>query len=209
MRQRPAAASARPYNTALKVGASLPIRATLGETRFAETARGVVFAHSMADPLPQERLQMVAERAECLYSEIPWPAGAAVFYDRAGLAQRAHADYLAGAQRLIESLKKPTFIVGSKHDVTALLPPWVAATPIVLNGEPAWLAVLHTDAAAVPTAGRTTDLLACLGATYDAAYDFSCGYGNALSNFRYRIGSDIDLKCLDYVSRKVINVPSD
>lgn len=203
MRPRQPGAFARPYNTGLKVGADWPGRAGLGETRFAETARGVVFAHSLTDPLPEKRLQLVAGRAECLYSEIPWLAGSTAFYDRAGLAPRPHAEYVAGAAALIDSLRKPTFLVGSKHDL-GVIAGRAPERRIRLNGAKVWLAILHTDASDVPEVGVTSDLLAWLAARFSGAYDFSCGYGNALSYFAYCIGSDIDLKCLSYVHKEIL-----
>src|SRR5208337_3619511 len=127
---------ARPYNTAL--ASSIPaVRAELTDTKFAFSDRGVVFAHDILEPLPEVMDRLIGSRVECLYAETPWVAGSATFYERAGLAPKPHAEYVSAVERLIEHFGKPAFIVCSKRDAAAL---GEAVSPIVLNGERAWLA---------------------------------------------------------------------
>jgi hypothetical protein len=196
-------AEPRPYNTGLREqGGEWPGRADLEETRFAETPRGMVFAHDIIDALPADKLALIRKRADCLYSEIPWVAGAGRFYYRAGLKGRPHRDYVQALAGLIENFMKPAFIVGAKADTRILAQGSISL--IALNRRPAWLAVAYADRPP-PECHATSDLLAWLGATYRGVYDFSCGYGGALAYFAYAVGSDIDAKCLNYVERKILN----
>jgi len=186
---------ARPYNTAL--ASSIPaVRAELTDTKFAFSDRGVVFAHDILEPLPEVMDRLIGSRVECLYAETPWVAGSATFYERAGLAPKPHAEYVSAVERLIEHFGKPAFIVCSKRDAAAL---GEAVSPIVLNGERAWLA---RAGGGTIEADTVETLRARLAERYAGVYDFSCGYGNALGEFSFFVGSDIDQKCLDYIRRK-------
>jgi hypothetical protein len=191
-----------PYNSALKSQAWRG-RDSLGETAFAESARGLVFAHSIIDPMPDDKFALIQAKAECVYGEIPWPAGSPVFYERAGVAPHPHGDLALAAKALIDALAKPTFIIASKRDA-----PLFAADPrpILINGGDAWLAISHADRAP-PPCRTTTELLAWLAGEYRSVYDFCCGYGVALRRFAYFIGSDIDRKCLRYIEREWLDAP--
>jgi hypothetical protein len=192
---------AEPYNSALKRRA-WPGRSELGETSFAETERGVVFAHNAIEPLPDGWFTLVQARADCLYCEIPWPAAGATFYERAGLEPQPHADLVLSIKaRIIDALRKPSFVIASHRDAPQFAVDELR--PIVINGGAAWLAIAYADRLP-PLCPTTLELLAWLGGQYRSVYDCCCGYGVALRRFAYAIGSDIDRKCLNYVEREIL-----
>ena len=172
------AARTAPYNSALK-GPLWPGREQLSEIGFAESARGMIFAHNICDPLPEPMAERIMRCADCVYCEIPWPASGETFYQRAGA--------------------EPAFLVGAKRDALALADD--AVQLVSLNGRPAWLAI---SGAGVAGYGTTDELLTQLARVYRGVYDFGCGYGAALRLFAYFIGSDIDRKCLAYVQRELL-----
>jgi hypothetical protein len=189
-----------PYNSALK-GGDWPGRQALAETDFAESPRGMVFAHNLFDPLPAARAEAV-RRMECVYSEIPWPAGDVTFYQRAGLPQRPHAAYVAAAKALIDGLKKPSFIIAAKRDAMILATDEVRL--VTLRGRPACLAIAYAGERPPRAAVDTADILAWLAGAYRSVYDFSCGYGAGLKPFAAFVGSDIDRRCLTYVAQELL-----
>ena len=194
-------AASEPYNSALAVSA-WPGRDALSETRFAETGRGMVFAHDVCEPLADELFARIEAQADCVYSEIPWPAGGAAFYRRAGCDVRPHGDMvLAVKARIVDPLRKPSFIIASKRDARFLAAD--AVQPCALNGRPAYLAIVNAEPP--PPCPTTRELLAWLGRRYRSVYDFSCGFGGSLKHFAYAIGSDIDQKCLNYVEWEILN----
>ena len=192
--------AARPiYNSALK-GREWAGRDEFKEIDFAESSRGVVFAHNVCEPLPEAMADRIASRAECFYSEIPWPAARDTFYRRSGVEPRPHGEYIAAVKALLDRFKKPAFIVASKRDAIALAPDEMRL--ISLYGAPGWLAISRTSR--VPEYRTNQDLIAGLAEAYHSVYDFSCGCGVALKPFAYCIGSDIDRKCLAYVAREIL-----
>jgi hypothetical protein len=189
-----------PYNTGLKRGDYSALRAQLGETSQASSPRGVVFAHAVERPLTDHETTIVSQ-VGCIYCELPWPQGWPVFHERAGVAPAgSYADYVAAVARLLARFAKPSFIVCSKAAAAVLAQH--PARPIGLNGDRAWLAASYVED--VPDAVTTEALLTLLGGQYPSVYDFGCGYGNALHGFGFFVGSDIDCKCLDYISRTLL-----
>jgi hypothetical protein len=196
MRAKPAA---RPiYNSALK-GREWAGRDEFQPIDFAESARGMVFAHNICEPLPDAMAERIA-RVECFYSEVPWPAARDTFYQRSGVEPRPHAEYQAAIKGIIDRFKKPTFIIAAKRDAFALAADDVRL--ISLYGDPGWLAI---RGGRPPECRTNQELIARLAEAYGSVYDFSCGCGVALRPFAYFIGSDIDRKCLAYVQRELLS----
>jgi hypothetical protein len=189
-----------PYNTALK-GPGWSGRENLEEIELADSPIGTVFAHNILDPLPEPWAELIEKNAECVYSEIPWPAARDTFYLRSGLAPRPHGEYVAAVKAIVDRFRKPSYIVASKRDAFALADQPVR--PIMHNGYQAWLAIAHA-VQPTPDCVGTPELRAWLGQTYRSVYDFSCGYGAGLRPFEHFIGSDIDRKCLAYVARELL-----
>ena len=190
-----------PYNTALTRTPSLDaLRAGLTGIDHFTSRKGVVFQHDMLEPLSAGHRAIVA-KAECIYSEMPWPPGWKVFHQRAETKQRGGwTDYVAAVDRVIEDLQKPSFIVCPKAAAKILAtehPP----LPIKINGGDGLLVVRNIHPIEVPD---TQALVRALAFVYRSAWDFSCGYGAALHHFRYLIGSDIDRKCLEYIAREYL-----
>jgi hypothetical protein len=185
------------YNSALK-GREWLGRDHLTEIDFAESERGMVFAHNICEPLPEAMAALIESRAECLYSEVPWPAARDTFYRRAGVTPRPHGEYQAAVKAILDRFNKPAFIVAAKRDAMALAD---EVHPIILYGDPGWLAISRGRA---PEYRTNQDLVAQLAKAYRSVYDFSCGCGVALRPFAYFIGSDIDRKCLAYVQRELL-----
>lgn len=192
--------AARPYNTGLKRGDYSALRAELMVTSHAASARGAVFAHAVERPLTADQVAVI-ERCGCIYCELPWPQGWPVFHERAEVAPvGSYADYVGAVRGLLGRFKKPAFIVCAKS--AAMVLAQYPIQPIDLNGGRAWLAASYVEE--VPDARTTEALLAWLGGRYPSVYDFGCGYGNALHGFGFFVGSDIDGKCLDYISRTLL-----
>jgi hypothetical protein len=188
-----------PYNSALK-GPVWAGRDDLAEIEFAESPAGMVFAHNVCDPMPEPFIEQIAKRAECIYAELPWPAGGDTFYARAGVEARPHDDFMFAVKgRIVDPLGKPTFIVASKRDARFLASDDIR--PITHRGGNAWLAASGGPA---PRCETSEELIAYLAGAYRSVYDFSCGYGRSLRPFAFFIGSDIDRKCLAYVARELL-----
>ena len=186
-----------PYNTALKSEKITPC----GRVTFSSTNKGVVFYHDVCYPLSSLITYYIANRAGCIYSEIAWRDGYPKFKERAGVFNdSSYIDYWTGVKSMINTLSLPAFIPCSKTFADFACPNYT--NKIRLNGYDVLLAVWNYS---VVSAYTTTELLKILGEKFNSVYDFSCGYGNALRNFEYCIGSDIDAACLEYVSREILH----
>ena len=196
--------NARPYNTGL-AQAEVALRAQLAEITHAASERGVVFAHAIGTPFTAGQAKIIS-RCACIYCELPWVSGWALFHQRAGVDPvSSYADYIKAVAELLAEFRKPAFIVCSKRSATILSQP--PLRPIGLNGGRAWLAVAYVEGGPdlpLRTPASTEELLGWLAGRFPSVYDFGCGYGNALRRFSYFVGSDIDKKCLDYIARELL-----
>lgn len=191
-----------PYNTALKSPRfDYAGRDKLDRLQYVNTNRGMVFAHDMCKPLPEVRMNVIRERCQCVYTEIPWMAGWGIFHERAGKSpSNGYGFFVDAIKRLIDELQKPSFVVCSKAIVNRLNPPEVL--PIRLHTTHACLGLWNSPH--MEGVETVPALLNRLGQDYESAYDPCCGYGNGLRPFKYFVGSDIDEKCLAYVNAKIL-----
>lgn len=190
------------YNTALKSRMrDAALRPVLGETSFARSRRGVVFAHDVCAPLPARFERLIGERCACIYSEPAWKPGWVKFHARAGVADYGnYDDYPYRIKALIDHFAKPSFVVCSRA-VSELLAPGMTRAIKLYGHADVWLAIANVE---MPAAAGNVELVADLAARYRSVYDFSCGYGAALRPFEFFVGSDIDKKCLNYIERELL-----
>lgn len=190
-----------PYNTGLG-SHEYEWRRRLDGIDYAESERGIVFAHDVCNSLCDYRATLVMQKAECVYSELPWKSGWDTFHARAEVQPSGkHEDFVKAVKSLLMMLGKPAFIVCSKQDAEFLSDK--KPCPIMLNGKRAWLAVYNVKD--IPQVGDTLNLVRYLAGTYRSVYDFGCGYGNALREFEYFVGSDIDGKCLKFIEMEMLH----
>jgi hypothetical protein len=57
--------------------------------------RGVLFVHTVDEPFRKGENAIIADSADCIYSELPWRAGWSIFHERAGVQPRSTGvDYI-------------------------------------------------------------------------------------------------------------------
>lgn len=139
---------------------------------------------------------------DIVYSEIAWEYGYKVFNESADNEPDSWKMYISNINKLINELKKPTFIIGGKK-LSKLLSNYNSVTEISISsghGElsPCYLYTFYTDDKY--EVKRTADLLPILQSKYDKCLDFSCGYGEHLIKFKDFIGCDINRDCITYLS---------
>ena len=188
----------QPYNTALKSYVS-PLNS--GHVELAATPRGMVFYHDICEPLGNDILYLIRQNVQCIYSEPSWRGGFQSFKERANnYNENSYADYLNGIRALIVTLSIPTFLVCGKKEIKRLRPLFI--NRIQLNGHGAWLGIWNFKDI---SGGNTVEFINDLSSIFFSVYDFSCGFGSALHNFMYSVGSDINCTCLSYVSKEILH----
>lgn len=158
----------------------------LGELEAFSSGSSEVFRHSVCDGVREE-----FRRCDCIYVEPAWQCGYRVFQERAGSKSPDFAAYLHSIRRVVEELKKPTFLVGGKHMRGRLAPH--TAGEVELNGFSALLMVWNAE---LPAAKTVADVQRILASRYACVLDFCCGYGDHLRQFKSFVACDINKKCV-------------
>jgi len=134
-------------------------------------------------------------RAEALYTEPAWRDGYSRFLDRAGAAESTFGQYLYSLRKTIEIMRIPAYVVMGKHMLKMLSPP--ETSPVRIHG---YSALVGTWNAKVPPPGTTDDILKFVCERYETILDPCCGYGNVARAAKRFICSDINRKCIYYIS---------
>jgi len=157
-----------------------------------------VIAHNLIDGV----LPLFYE-ADVIYSEPAWRSGYKTFIDRTDCKNDDFNLYLFSIQRIINELKKPTFIITGKHAINKLNPDYI--TEIQLHGYSSLLAIWNHDKVEFKDNWEAIDKLS---EKFNTVLDFNCGYGNVASKFKNFICSDLNKKCVYYIAKKYMGYDS-
>ena len=164
----------------------------------------MAFCHDLFCPLPPDY-----DACGCLYAELPWPRGQAIYDSRAGVqATRQHEDLLERWHEIILARNCPIVIVGGRSFMGRLPRPQLAR-PVVQRGAKNTLGVVfgyRTEELPACPASRLTDdqLIEWLVRRYGSIGDPVCGYGQT-GAIAYRLGkrfvlSDYNPYCIGWIA---------
>lgn len=182
------------YHSAL-VG-SKPIEAK--PIQFARIASGIAFVHDMANGWPE-----LMDRADVIYSDLPWTQGYILFHDRAKRrVQMPYTDFIAHVGSILAGIKAPAIMITGKHAIALLMPN--EYMPITLNGDPAVACLWRIGVNQLENISTETDLLRYLSRVYKCIGDPFCGYGRAGRIFaqagKQFVMSDLNSVCIGYIA---------
>lgn len=183
-----------PYHTALSHGrteGATPLHGSYHDGR-----RNHVYVWGLKGSIPDPY-----RACDLIYGEPAWPAGLKEFDKRAGVTTESYAAHIADVARVMQSLNKPTVLVGSPA-MLLKLPGLDLSGEILLNTAKATMGFYN---GASPVFMPTTDaLLHALALIYTRVGDFCCGYGNTGKIFleagRNCVLSDYNAECCGYVA---------
>lgn len=144
------------------------------------------------------------EKADVIYSDLPWRNGYHKFYKRSGLIPRLnYHDFLGyiGMQLLV--LGKPAVIVSGDH---ARIPLTFYDTSIAtrLNGAKARAYLWKIKPDVLEGCADSVEIIHRLADGYNCVGDFCCGYGRAGRIFAEHgcrfVLSDINADCIGYIT---------
>jgi len=186
-----------PFNSALQSLDNQP-HGEYEEVEYYENERGVVFVHDMYKPYTEKELEII-RKADVVYAHPPTTVGMNVFAERAGVDRNGTwKEFLLAIRKMVLELNKPTWILSSVADSGILKPDRLRH--IKLYDHKSTMAVWNDDG----NYENIEQLTQGLQERYNSAYDFSCGYGSNVREFKYMIGSDIDKKCLGYIKQEIL-----
>lgn len=140
-----------------------------------------------------------------IYGEPPFPHGAKIFDERAGVSGRKYADLAKAVRRVVERSRVPVFLIVGKTMLKHLPDPSGYGT-VDLNGNKEILAWWRTEYEGPLT--TNLEVTNYLGSVYDIMGDFCCGYGEPLFSFLRGgglsfVGSDYDGRCVSVMDRRM------
>lgn len=185
-----------PYHSAL--AKAKPIRSKA--SNFCRVNSGIAFVHDMANGWPN-----TMDKADVIYSDLPWMHGYIPFYERAGKRIKiAYPDFITRVGVMISKLKVPIIMVTGRHAIKYLKPS--EYLPIKLNGDQANACLWNITPARLNYPKTELEILNQLARLYKCIGDPFCGYGRSGRIFaqagRVFIMSDINPKCIGYISEK-------
>jgi len=190
-------AGKQPYHSALSAFA-----VTEGDEidRF-ELGGSVAMAHDIMRGLPPE-----FDKCDVFFMEPPWRSGFEVFNARAGVAdQRAYPDFMAAVGRIIESIRRPAYVIIGKADLKLLPRPAATYQLRAIDGGQYVCAIYNEKVPCV--APSEMSLLAMLAHRHECVGDFLCGYGKAAVLFHAAgkrfVASDYVRHCIGVLKRRL------
>lgn len=162
-----------------------------GELNRWEDNRNVVFAWDVTKGIHPD-----FHKADAIYSEPSWRHGYSKFLKRAAQENTSQFhQYLNAITYIIDTLRKPTYIVAGKHMLKALNPKTV--TDIIIHGYGGHVAVWNAEPL---QANDLDELIDIVCSRHEIVLDFCCGYGNLAAKAKRFICSDINRHCVFYVA---------
>jgi len=139
--------------------------------------------------------------ADCVYSDIAWKYGYKIFNDNAKNSPNSYFEYCTNANKLVELLRVPSFLVAGKAHRKFF--PKAIPCEIELNNSGISMPDCRIFVWNYDYDYRiktTKELIEILSKRFHNPLDFSCGTGEHLMKFDDFIACDIDRDCLTYLS---------
>lgn len=185
-----------PYHSALAKGQLEDAEALpSGVVHFDHRENSVQVWDINSDPIPEE-----FRECDLIYAEPAFPAGMAIFDERAGAKHTQYDVYATNFGRIIRELGKPT-VMFLPDRALKFLPPPDFTTKVDLNGNLTMVAFWN---GAFALGGSNKDLIRGLACEYNRVGDFCCGYGTTGRLFieagKNCVLSDYNPLCCGYVA---------
>lgn len=208
------------YHSATKKAKELNIKNSLG---FYSVNNSVVFRHDIVS----KEIHPFFKDAEAIYSEPAWPAGYAIFCERANktiIRGLDYSSYLLSILSVVYALKVPTYlIIGARMGklIDSLIGDYIPdldidwTFPTKILGYRAYVLTAFLTQDQINNLldqqcniKNNTDIIEHVTSNHDHILDFSCGYGNivesAMRKGKKFICSDFNGKCVYYVASELM-----
>lgn len=144
------------------------------------------------------------ERADVLYSDLPWKSGYEKFYERSESIPRIRYELFLGyVSHLVRVIKKPAVMISGEH-ARRNISFCDSSIPILLNGSKARAYLWNIFPEFLEYEKTALDIIYRLAGRFECVGDMFCGYGLAGRVFaslgKRFILSDINPDCIGYIT---------